>query len=802
MRNNKIILLLLVFTISLICLSTISANSTNIEKQQNDNLEIEPVNHEVNMNTNDKIDVAKKNEKPSNIAQTTYNKKKTIKEVDNVKSTNKSTTTNKKDDINENSSCCSVIVQVSKNESVLSFRRDSSYQAKISIENTTWFGSKVVKQSKTKNGYFVHSIITEDGWTMGFGGYDKVTIQANIVKTAGNIYSKKTITNQDMNKIYQLVKSLSLGHAVIKSPDGTVGVAIYNNGGKYFITKLLNGEYVCVPNSIRYYHTGKYSTYSKDPVNASIKIAGYDRYGVNRRNIMTYHITPAKLNIYVTNDDGRYVSKASSSLKDPLVCLGKNISTNQIPSIPNKRLMGTVYYEKVIPTKYSIKLNGTNDDNLQTVIQNINKYGKNDTTYTLNLEKGTYYFDGIKNKTITLNNNSVKNIKININGNGSTLDGKNTTQILSIEKNYMVNVTWLSFINSNNSAIYNKGKLNLTTCTFKNNTGKNGEALYNTGLFNITNSVILANNIAIYSNGNTCRINNNWWGMNNPNWDKILKNVKKPDTYIIMKFSNYTTYNNSKISFKISLNRLNNNKVVKNLACSEAYINSEDHKYSKKIIINNEIIFTYHGNPKKITAKIDNQTFVYTMNLIKLKISNSNLKIGYDNTIKILVQDKYGKNVTTGTIIANINNKTSKLSVENGISTLNYKPLTNKTANITLSYIENKKYPKTEYNNNIPVVKTNTYIKANITNLLSNNTATLKLNVYDEDNNLIKYNTKVSIKINGITQLSSVRLNNATEYFNINIPKKAGKYNITIISGENSIYNYSKLTFEYYKVQI
>ena len=61
---------------------------------------------------------------------------------------------------------------------------------------------------------------------MGFGGSDKIKTQADIVKTAGEMYSKRNISYSGMSKIFNLLKTLNVGHTVIKSPNGTVGVVV------------------------------------------------------------------------------------------------------------------------------------------------------------------------------------------------------------------------------------------------------------------------------------------------------------------------------------------------------------------------------------------------------------------------------------------------------------------------------------------------------------------------------------------------------------------------------------------------
>jgi len=57
-------------------------------------------------------------------------------------------------------------------------------------------------------------------------------------RIAGETVTKGKITNTDINRAYGLLKQLGLGHFVIRSPSGDVGVAIYHGG-------FFNSE--CIP---------------------------------------------------------------------------------------------------------------------------------------------------------------------------------------------------------------------------------------------------------------------------------------------------------------------------------------------------------------------------------------------------------------------------------------------------------------------------------------------------------------------------------------------------------------------------
>ncbi|WP_303221786.1 hypothetical protein [Methanosphaera stadtmanae] len=718
--KNKTIIFSIIIIISLISLSTLSATNidstdTPIHEKQTDTQQVNiklPTNKIIEETTNvNKKDIVKKNKTTKKQINKTHSINKTKK--DNNKTQTIKTKTNITKSYNDslkNSACCSVVIQVSDKESIISFRRDSSYRATITIEKTKWYGTNITRQLKTQNGYFTHVIVTQDGWVMGFGGSDKIKTQADIVKTAGEMYSKRNISYSGMSKIFNLLKTLNIGHTVIKSPNGTVGVAAYNSGGNYRITKINNGGYVCIPNNFKYYHTGSYSKYAQNSIDAAIQIAGHDVYGINRRNIITYHSTISsnnqKLNVYVTNDDGRYVSKSTYNLKDPINFIGKTIDTSQIPRIPNKKFIGSIEYKSPtppIPSTYIITNNAKYNNNIYNVFNRINKYANSNNVYNLNFKKGIYYFDGIENNTLKIGNKNIKNVTIIMNGNNSIFSGKDKTRIIDIVSNFNVIIKNISFVNGNSTnggAISNNGNLSIVSCVFKNNKASNGGAIYNHGILNVDSSVFTYNTgivaKSIYNNGSIISINNNWWGLNNPDWSKLLYNMKKPDTYVVMKFTNVTSYYDSEMMFKATLNQLNNHKTITTIPIREIKLYSSLSNVQFKIKINQEAIFSYCAPPATVKVKIDEQEMAYTINKINLKVS----LIGSDK-IQIKVTDRYNKTVPIGNVVVNINGKnivekTALFNVTNGVTHVTIpSSIRSSKYTVTTTYLQNNIYPQT-----------------------------------------------------------------------------------------------------------
>ena len=131
-----------------------------------------------------------------------------------------------------------------------------------------------------------------------------------------------------------------MGHFIIKAPNDVVGLVTYNGGGlKTSLFKMANGQYVSVPNSPSCYRSGFTST--TDPVTSSLHLAMTDRWGVNRRNIMTYQVQNVR---DLINDSTLIKIYASDSRGTPdnIVFNGKLINKYTIPRAPNKKLIGQI----------------------------------------------------------------------------------------------------------------------------------------------------------------------------------------------------------------------------------------------------------------------------------------------------------------------------------------------------------------------------------------------------------------------------------------------------------------------------
>ena len=384
---------------------------------------------------------------------------------------------NAEDSLINLSECSSVVLHVSDSESVISVRRDATDSANIFIENGMWGDIEFVKQYKTSYGYFSHAIVTSNGWVIGNGGVTDGNEFGRIESIACEMVINNQISNDGLSRVYRIISRYSLGHFVIKAPDGTYGVVFPN---LYHVSKLEPGQYLVCPNVYSKSQKGTYDS-SLNPVDAAIRITYTDSYGVNRRNIQTYHwkLTTSSnglsysVDTYTSNDNGAGVGRSTASLKDNVYYFGTFYSKNSIPLTPNKMYLGTHVFEKSsvdifkLLTPVSPVLVGQDIDlkyqvnyiksSSPVVIFTISKdFGFNSAS----LSKGTYTYDATTNGLVWyLNNCDDKNyISLSL----KALKSGKSEMVYSLNNNF-VNRNKLyandygAVISSNNMEKYAKG---------------------------------------------------------------------------------------------------------------------------------------------------------------------------------------------------------------------------------------------------------------------------------------------------------------------------------------------------------
>lgn len=309
-RMRKIVLVTILFTSLLFFMGIATATDINTSPALKEN-HITCIDHNLTNGSN------------SSTSTNSTGVKKTQKAVNNEAS----------------SGCCSVLVHVKKGVDVFSYRRDSTYAANLYIQKVKWYGKEAVKEYKTTNGYFFHTIITRNGWIVSAGGPDIVWINKNLEKLGGQISARGHITPADINSAYALLRKAKLGHFLIKDPEGNVSLAIYSSGrSKIKLFKMKDGEYVSVPNSPIYYRQGFINKKSSS-ISSAIYLAGTDRYGVNRRNVITYEVknvtNSTEVNIWASYDGGKLIKRYKGK-PDNIIFGNFKIYAKTLPRIPSK----------------------------------------------------------------------------------------------------------------------------------------------------------------------------------------------------------------------------------------------------------------------------------------------------------------------------------------------------------------------------------------------------------------------------------------------------------------------------------
>lgn len=245
------------------------------------------------------------------------------------------------------SECCSVLFQVDESNTAYAFRRDANYEADIFIENFTidnGFDGVIgcIKQYKTNDGYFLQSIITDNGWVVSVGGKSDGANNQIIENTAIDMLKTGNISLYNLTTIQKVLKKDQMGHFVIKAPNGTYAIVFSN---KILDGNLKPGEYISVPNKDSYYRSGHINP--SNPLKTVIKLACTDQFGLERRDITAYLINTGDngttANIYVSNDDGNssFGYDSTVNMTDDIHIGDKVVKGSDIPVAPDYTDLGS-----------------------------------------------------------------------------------------------------------------------------------------------------------------------------------------------------------------------------------------------------------------------------------------------------------------------------------------------------------------------------------------------------------------------------------------------------------------------------
>ena len=241
--------------------------------------------------------------------------------------------------------CCSIILQEDGTDSIMTFRRDSNVDADIRIENIDWHGIPAIKQYKTDGKYFSHVIITKDGWMIGFGGIDDGVGSEKCENISFEMINDNfTISKEKLEEIQKIKQPYGRGHFIIKAPNGNYGFATVD---KVKTGQLEPGHYISLPNNYSLSRAGELSLGSDDKIGDMVELARSDKYGVERRDIITYDYhsgDDAYADIYVSNEDGSLLGVNYTGCVDDVYINDKEIKAEDIPVAPSYDKVDTLHF--------------------------------------------------------------------------------------------------------------------------------------------------------------------------------------------------------------------------------------------------------------------------------------------------------------------------------------------------------------------------------------------------------------------------------------------------------------------------
>lgn len=245
--------------------------------------------------------------------------------------------------------CCSIVWQLDGNNSIMAFRRDAAYSADIHIEKINWHGKEAIKQYKTDGKYFCQVIVTNDGWTIGYGGLDDGDDNVKIENMTGKMVENNNIDNATLQEIQGIKQSYGRGHVLIKAPDGRFGVAM---GYSHWTGKLNPGEYISIPNKESFVRTGDMAVNSTDKAKIMTQLETSDGYGLSRRDVTTFLFHQVEndtfkgniTDITLSNDDGSAYGMSTGGLADNVIFNGTTVKAEDIPIAPKYTTLGSLNF--------------------------------------------------------------------------------------------------------------------------------------------------------------------------------------------------------------------------------------------------------------------------------------------------------------------------------------------------------------------------------------------------------------------------------------------------------------------------
>ena len=261
----------------------------------------------------------------------------------------------------------------------------------------------------------------------------------------------------------------------------------------------------------------------------------------------------------------------------------------------------------------------------------------------------------------------------------------------------------------------NYATFNIEYSIFDNNNGIAGLALYSVPYQDVPCDFIS---------------NNNYWGSNNPFFKELigkyqLSDVVFPDNFIVMDIEcNDSVYVGSSNTFKVTLNKINENGEIKELGDVlpdyEFNIDSVLNILSNDTIIikNGEASFVYDAvNDGVETFSINNKYFKKSISVVKY---DSKMEFNYTNSVEGVLFNISVAEDLIGKISIIFNETVYNACVKEGVASIKL-PNFNKGLNeITISYDGNEKYNSFSYAEIIEIEKNIINVEVPVTSDLGN----------------------------------------------------------------------------------
>ena len=421
---------------------------------------------------------------------------------------------------------------------------------------------------------------------------------------------------------------------------------------------------------------------------------------------------------------------------------------------------GAIYNNKTLNIQDSTFTNNTSPESTFTNFGNINLHI---TTFT-QLENAINEFAGI----LTLYNDI-------------EMSNQDSTTGININKNLIIDGNNLTTINANNlGGIFNIAEgCNVTLLNIQLING----TIYNKGNLTVANSILYNKNCAIYNTNGSVVVDYNWWGTNNPDWNKLLQNITAPNTFATLNLTTQIDENND-CDIIVSLN-WNNTDIIASIP--PCYITICVKNNTEGYILENEILEeTYHLLPgdTNISVSLHDQKLNSTINAPKItsKIDIYSRNITYGTNLFAVIFLSEG---STGNVSIIINNHTYIHNLTNAMTTIKVKNLTAGNYTIFVKYDGDDNYLANENSKNITVYKANLNLLVEIDNIEYGENFIINATLLDDNENItidvvIDDKHYIVAIVNGTGVLIGDKLN-------------AGKYNFTAIWTGNE--NYNNITF-------